>query len=252
VQTTIKKSCLEDVCHGFEANKSSTYSVAWIDCVTTGRRLGRSVLTLGEHAEAGNRLFDFKRAASIPAYGPTFLLNRASIMAFNALYYHKARSGQRKNVPMASYFYPLDAIDGWNKLYGKPGFVQYQFVLPLEDGAANLRIIIKRIAESGLGSFLAVLKLFGEGNRNLISFPSPGFTLALDFKFNPRAAKLMRELDEVVWGMGGRVYLTKDALMTKAMFRKTYPRWLEFEELRAKYGAIGRFASDQSRRLGLQ
>jgi FAD/FMN-containing dehydrogenase len=140
---------------------------------------------------------------------------------------------------------------GWNKLYGKAGFTQYQFVLPFGAGPEGLRGIIRRIAESGMGSGLAVLKVAGKANDNPLSFPFSGYTLALDFKLQPGLFELLDELDAMLLGLGGRLYLTKDARMSEATFKQSYPRWQEFQAVREKVGAIGRFASLQSKRLGL-
>ena len=251
VQTSLKTRSLEETCEALEANAHYTYSVAWIDCLKTGKHLGRGVVMLGEHAQQGDRRFDCHEPWHLPMHAPASLLNRHSVQVFNALYYGNARDKARKSVPMIRYFYPLDSIGSWNKLYGKTGFLQYQFVLPNEQGVANLRRLLSMIADSGLGSFLAVLKQFGPANENLMSFPIAGFTLALDFKVSTEAIDLLKRLDEKLIHMGGRVYLTKDAVMSKKTFQMTYKRWEEFEEVRERYGAIGKFASAQSRRLGL-
>lgn len=250
-QTTHKTSCLEATCEAFEANSHRTYNVAWIDCVTTGKSLGRSVLMLGEHAEAGSLVIPNKGTINVPIHAPSALLNKYTVSAFNALYYGKAAHNKTEIIPLQPFFYPLDAIGGWNKLYGKAGFVQYQFVLPKDNGVVHMHQILERIADSGTGSFLAVLKQFGEANGNLLSFPMAGYTLALDFKMSQKTISLLKTLDEMVVRMGGRIYLSKDALMSEMTFKTTYPRWQEFEAVREKYGAIGKFASDQSKRLGL-
>jgi hypothetical protein len=151
-----------------------------------------------------------------------------------------------------SYFYPLDAIGSWNKVYGRAGFLQYQFVIPKADGVTNMHKILAEIVKSGEQSFFAVLKQFGEANDNFLSFPISGYTLALDFKFSMLTIKLLNRLDDLVKDMGGRVYLTKDAVMQETIFKATYPKWQEFEDIRQKYGAIGKFSSAQSKRLGLQ
>ena len=171
---------------------------------------------------------------------------------FNAAYYAAAKHNKSQRVSLLPFFYPLDAIGGWNKLYGKAGFVQYQFVLPKADGITNMRNILEKIASSGTGSFLAVLKQLGEENDNLLSFPLTGYTLALDFKITEKIIALLHELDKIVVSMGGRIYLTKDALMTERTFKTSYLRWQQFEAVRENYGAIGKFASAQSKRLGLQ
>jgi len=250
-QRTIKAGSIEEACEAFEANSSSTYSVAWIDCLATGRHLGRSVLMVGEHADSGGLNLKIKNPITVPIYTSAALLNSVTMRAFNKAYWAKSAHNKSQTVPLLPYFYPLDAIGGWNKLYGKAGFVQYQFVLPKADGVGNMRKILTQIAQSGAGSFLAVLKQFGPANQNLLSFPIEGYTLALDFKMSASVIGLLSGLDDMVADMGGRVYLTKDAVMREASFKTTYSKWQEFEAVRQKYGAIGKFASAQSKRLGL-
>jgi FAD/FMN-containing dehydrogenase len=250
-QTTLKASCLEDIYEQFENHQKYTYSVAWIDCLANGRKLGRSVLMLGEHAEDGQLEANMSQAISIPFHMPGQLLNHWTIKAFNSLYYAKATDKKTVTVPCQPYFYPLDKLNDWNKLYGKNGFVQYQFVLPKTAGVTAMRKILAKIADSGLGSFLGVLKMFGAQNQNLLSFPMGGYTMALDFKMNTQTIALIQNLDAMVADWGGRIYLTKDALMSEHTFKTTYPHWQAFEKVRDKYGAIGHFASAQSKRLGL-
>jgi decaprenylphospho-beta-D-ribofuranose 2-oxidase len=253
IQSTIKTNCLEEVCEQFEANHASTYSVAWIDCLAKGKQLGRSLLMLGEHSQGGTLELVKKKSQNLPIDMPQSLLNHYSIKAFNTLYYHRTFSKIKIEIKsFEPYFYPLDTIVNWNRLYGKAGFVQYQFVLPKAVGMVGLRQILEVIVESGKGSFLAVLKAFGRANENYLSFPIEGYTLALDFKMSEKTVQLIKQLDSMVVEMGGRIYLTKDALMSETSFKKTYPNWERFEEVRAKFGAIGKFASSQSMRLGLQ
>jgi len=253
IQSTIKTNCLEEVCEQFEANHASTYSVAWIDCLAKGKQLGRSLLMLGEHSQDGTLQSGKKKSQNLPIDMPQSLLNHYSIKAFNSLYYHRVFSKTKTElVSFEPYFYPLDAIGNWNRLYGKSGFVQYQFVLPKAVGVKGMKKILGVIVSSGKGSFLAVLKVFGRANQNFLSFPIEGYTLALDFKMSEEIVQLIKLLDSMVVEMGGRIYLTKDALMTEASFKSTYLQWEQFEEVRAKYSAIGKFASSQSKRLGLQ
>lgn len=253
VQTTIKASCLEEICEKFEENRGSSYSVAWIDCLANGAQLGRSLLTLGEHAQDNTLEVVKTKSLNIPFMMPSSLLNHYSIKCFNSLYYHKTLSSNKEiTLAFDSYFYPLDSIKNWNLLYGAAGFVQYQFVLPKVAGVLGLKKILKKIVDSGNGSFLAVLKAFGKSNANLLSFPMEGYTLALDFKISDKTIALLKELDGMVLDMGGRIYLSKDALMSESTFKKIYPNWTCFEEIRSKYGSHGKFSSDQSRRLGLQ
>jgi FAD/FMN-containing dehydrogenase len=250
-QNTIKSSCLEEACESFEEQSKATYSVAWIDCLASGKNLGRSVLMMGEHTDSGGLDISIPEPIKVPFHTPAALLNRKSMWLFNTSYWHKATHNKTQTLPLMSYFYPLDAIGEWNKLYGRAGFLQYQFVLPKTDGVANMRTILQKISESGQGSFLAVLKQFGAANENLLSFPIDGYALALDFKLSSLTIPLLHYFDELVVGMGGRVYLAKDAVMNEHSFKKTYRNWQQFEAVRSKYCAIGKFASTQSKRLGL-
>ncbi len=252
VETTYKARNLAHVLELFEQHPDPTYSVAWIDCVASGDRLGRSVLMLGEHADDGPLVAPVKPPIPVPVDFPPQLMNRATMGAFNTLYYAKERAGvHTRRKAFETYFHPLDMVADWNRLYGKAGFLQYQFVIPTTSGREGLTQILSRITRSGKASFLAVLKVFGPENRHLISFPTSGYTLALDFKVEPDVFGLLDDLDRMVLEQGGRIYLTKDARMSPETFRAGYPRWEEFENVRAKYGAIGKFASLQSIRLGL-
>ena len=250
-QKTIKANCIETACEAFQENSRATYSVAWIDCLTKGKNLGRSVLMLGEHAENGALEIDIKDPVSVPFNTLSALLNSVIMKTFNGAYWHKAKHNQTEEVSLIPYFYPLDVIGNWNKFYGKAGFLQFQCVIPKEDGIANMRKLLTEIAKSGEGSFLAVLKQFGKANDNLLSFPIEGYTLSLDFKLTKTAISTLHKLEKLVIEMGGKVYLTKDAVMQETTFKATYPNWKVFESVREKYGAIGKFSSAQSKRLGL-
>jgi decaprenylphospho-beta-D-ribofuranose 2-oxidase len=252
LQTTLKVQNLQAALDAFEQHSASTYSVAWIDCLAKGENLGRSLLMLGEHASDEKLHVQTKSPFTVPLDFPAALLNRASVQAFNSLYYNRICQHVRKQrVPFESYFYPLDTIGQWNRLYGKPGFVQYQFVLPQAAGVSGLREVLAVIAASGRGSFLSVLKVFGAANANYLSFPQAGYTLALDFKVEPAVFELLNRLDAIVMHHGGRLYLAKDARMSESTFKASYSNWQVFEEVRAKWHAHGNFASSQSRRLGL-
>lgn len=249
-QTTLRAGSLAEALELFAQHGGATYSVAWIDCVAGGARLGRSLLMLGEHAQQGGLAPRPARSRTLPLDLPPQLLNRHTIGAFNTLYYHKPGAARRR-VHYEPYFYPLDGLLHWNRLYGKAGFVQYQFVLPRAAGERPLAAILARIAASGRGSFLAVLKSFGPANDNYLSFPLEGYTLALDFKLEPGLFALLDELDAMVLDAGGRLYLAKDARMSAATFQRGYPQHSLFQQVRRDYGAVGAFASCQSLRLGL-
>ena len=251
-ETVLKAANLGEALALFEAHDAASYSVAWIDCLAGGRHLGRSLIMLGEHDEEGALESIGGRPLSVPLEMPAGLLNRWSVGAFNTLYYHRVlRRRLERRVHFAPYFYPLDGIRQWNHLYGRAGFLQYQFVLPKAAGMAGVSEVLERIARSGRGSFLAVLKSFGRGNRNLLSFPMEGYTLAVDLKREAGVFELLDELDRCVVDHGGRIYLAKDARMGREVFRQGYPEWEAFAELREQLGAAGRFRSLQSERLGL-
>ncbi len=253
IETTIKLPNLDAVLNAFEENQTATYSVAWIDCLAKGKDLGRSLLMLGEHAAQGDLMVPKAKAVSVPVDMPAILLNQMSIQTFNTLYYKRIRRPkQTRTINYEPFFYPLDKLANWNRLYGKSGFTQYQFVLPKEAGLSGMRKILERIAASGRGSFLAVLKAFGAANQNLLSFPMEGYTLALDFKAEPAVFALLDELDKLVLDYGGRLYLTKDGRMSEETFKASYFNWHQFEEIRGRYHALGKFVSHQSQRLGLK
>ena len=249
---TLKAKNLEEVFGYFDAYEDATYSVAWIDCIAKGKSLGRSILDLGEDARDGRFAVGPEEKISVPVNAPNLLLNRFSMGLFNVLYYHKTiRKDSQRVVHYNPYFYPLDAIGHWYRLYGKSGFTQYQFVLPREAGLEGMTKVLEKITDFGRGSFLAVLKAFGKGNENYLSFPMEGYTLALDFKITPGLFEFLDTLDAIVVDYGGRVYLTKDVRMQQNTFRRSYPLWEKFKAFREQTGADKVFHSLQSERLGL-
>lgn len=208
------------------------YTVAWVDCLAGGRKLGRGVYMRGDHAEFSGPPPSPRsgRKLRIPVDAPSGLLNRWTLGAFNAVYYHRApRIPKHSVVPYTAFFFPLDVVKDWNRLYGRPGFLQYQCVLP-ESEPDVLRTILQRIGGSGEPAGLAVLKRFGGSKRvGLLSFPRPGFTLAVDFAFRGRSTlALLDELDAIVRDAGGAVYPAKDARMSAESFRDFFPEWEEF------------------------
>lgn len=261
-EDTVRAANLTEIMDCFESSGDWTYSVAWIDCLAKGDALGRSIMMRGEHAQEMELLHQKRKARpleakrgltlNVPIRLPNFALNHWTMQAFNFAYYNKCRPGTHRNiVDYNSFFYPLDAISNWNRIYGKRGFTQYQFVIPKAAGREGMTKILKRITESGLGSFLAVLKLFGK-QESFMSFPMEGYTLALDFPISQKAMSLFKELDAMVVDYGGRLYLAKDSRMDAAMFGKTYPNADEFREAIAVLNeGETRFASLQSKRIGI-
>ncbi len=256
-QETHRARNLTEAMDRFEQSQSWTYSVAWIDCLAQGDNLGRSLVYLGEHARREELPPGLdpalkavvKTSRAVPFDVPGFVLNRWTVRAFNELYYRRGHPGV-SFVDYDTYFYPLDAILEWNRIYGRAGFVQYQCVLPKAASAAGMAALLERIARSGMGSFLAVLKLFGRQD-GLLSFPMEGYTLALDFPACSATFSLLAELDAVVADHGGRLYLAKDARGGASLLRQGYPRLAEFRAARAKFDPDGKLSSLQSQRLGL-
>ncbi len=235
-----------------EMHHDSPYSVAWIDTLSHGLRRGRSLVMLGEHLDDGDITMPRKTSLAVPLDMPAFLLSHRSIGAFNALYYHRIRKAAlTERIHYEQFFYPLDKILHWNRLYGKRGFTQYQFVVPKEAGRAAITAILKHMADADRGSFLAVLKAFGKGNDNYLSFPMEGYTLAVDFKLDDNLFDLLEQLDHIVLDHGGRLYLTKDARMGEETFKRGFPDWKLFQNARQAVNADKHFRSLQSGRLGI-
>lgn len=207
------------------------YTVAWIDCLAQGKARGRGVFMAARHAAAQARMPAWReRRRGVPIVPPVSLVNGVSLRAFNTAYWHKARD-RRALMHHVPYFYPLDAIAHWNRIYGRAGFYQYQCVVPPSTMRDAIDVLLRRVARSGQGSFLAVLKTFGNRpSAGLLSFPRPGATLALDFPNRGSSTqRLFDDLDAVVREAGGALYPAKDARMPPRMFAAGYPEADRFE-----------------------
>ena len=262
MEETLAAPDLDEALALFEASQEWPYSAAWIDCLARGAKLGRAVMARGafmDRAALPPRLAsDPLRPAragklAVPIDAPSVLLNRFSIGLFNELHYRRGRAcAGARLVHFDPFFFPLDRIQAWNRLYGRRGFVQHQCVLPKGEGLAGIAALLERTAAAGQGSFLAVLKLFGPAGDGLMSFPMEGYTLALDFPMRNGALALLEELDKIVLRHGGRIYLAKDARCAPERMREGYPRLDAFKAVRAEAaGAPPKFASALSRRLAL-
>jgi len=237
-----------------EAAHAWPMTVAWVDCLARGKKLGRGILMKGRWAEIGEaprRLFSWKRRWRVPFQFPGFVLNRASMKLFNLAYFWKHIPRHRAGVmhPEA-FFYPLDGLDDWNLIYGRRGFTQYQCVLPCETDNAPLRRFLELFRSLGGSGFLCVVKDCGAEGKGLLSFPRPGLSIAVDFPVHPRKTQaLVDRLNELVIEEGGRIYLTKDAFTRAEHFRAMEPRLESFNAIRRRYDPQARLRSALSVRL---
>lgn len=252
---TVKHNDLDSVMADMIANDSKyRYSVSWVDCMTKGRSMGRGIITRGDHAPTSDAALNPPDAAriTVPLDAPSGLLNPLSIRVFNELWFRKApknRVDERQSI--GTFFHPLDGVNDWNRLYGRRGFVQYQFAVP--DAATDtVQHAIETLSSSGVPSFLAVLKRFGDGNKGSLSFPTPGWTLALDLPVGPAGLpRVLDQLDKLVLEAEGRVYLAKDSRLDPVSFRLMYPKYQEFLAVKNAVDPNGVLTSDLARRLEL-
>jgi FAD/FMN-containing dehydrogenase len=234
------------------------YSVAWIDCLAKGSSLGRSVLVRGNHARRtelpeGEPPLAIRpgRKRKVPFNLPSWVLNSWSVKAFNAQFYFRHKDAHQLT-EIDDFFYPLDRVLHWNRIYGRRGFVQYQVVFPHATARAGLVELLERLSASKRPSFLAVLKAMGPAGEGMLSFPFAGQTLSLDLpNTGPDLLEFLNGLDEVVLRHGGRVYLAKDARMSAATAARMYPGLRQFLDVKRRIDPNGRFASSLSRRLGV-
>jgi FAD/FMN-containing dehydrogenase len=219
-----------------EQSRDIEYTVSWVDVTSTGRNFARGIFMQGDHSARRDTLRPSPKPKLVfPFNAPGFALNRLSVGLFNAAYFHKQLS--KHAVALQDYepfFYPLDKVLHWNRMYGKRGLLQFQYVIPWEHAREGTIAILHEVAKSGLASFLAVLKAFGDvPSPGMMSFPKPGITLALDFPIKPdRTFPLVNRLADMVREFGGRLYPAKDAAMTAAQFQTFYPQWQQFARYR--------------------
>ncbi|HUZ04758.1 MAG TPA: FAD-binding oxidoreductase [Acidobacteriaceae bacterium] len=218
------------------AGSRAEYTVAWIDCVSRGRNFARGIFMMGDHSQIPDALAPTPEPRlAVPFDLPGWVLNRGAMRVFNGLFYRKQlRRHVSTLVDYEPFFYPLDKVLHWNRIYGQRGFLQFQCVLPFEQGGEGMEGILQAITDAGLGSFLAVLKVMGEpASPGMMSFPMPGITLALDIPIHPGVTfPLFDRLAEMTRERGGRLYPAKDARMTAAQFQAFYPQWREFAAYR--------------------
>ena len=243
------------------ADEYSKYSVAWVDTLARGKKLGRSILSIGDHAavtDLDKKLrktplqYSSKQLISFPKIGFSGVINRVTVRMFNALWFYKAKfTKKRKLVSFDSFFYPLDGVRNWNHVYGKGGFVQYQFSVP-DDASDLVGFVLDKLSQQRIPSFLSVLKRFGVNGDGLISFPSKGWTLAVDIPTGVAGlGELLDELDAKVVDAGGKIYLAKDSRMNPNLVESMYPLLNEFRKVKSEIDPENVFQSNLSRRLGL-
>ncbi len=265
VETTYfkqKSIVIKNLDHMLEAldqyDHEYNYSVAWIDALAKGSRLGSGVLTLGNAAKLAELPEKLKTEPlklhkvgklAVPFFLPSFVLNGLTVRMLNKVIAF-VQNSPKEFVHYEKFFFPLDAINNWNKGYGKRGFIQYQFVIPEDNGKKNLTEILEMIAGSGCTPFLNVFKRMGEG-QGILSFPFKGYTLAIDFPVTKDLLTFTPKLDAKVLSAGGRLYLGKDALLQESTFKAMYPQHQEWMAIKTKYDPANRFSSNISRRLGL-
>ena len=259
---TERASDLDDAMARFRSGDDAyRYSVAWIDCLATGAALGRSVLIRGDHARLDQvpnrrrstaRQYEPHSRLVAPPWVPSGLLNRFTVRMFNEAWFRKSPREQRGHIEsIRAFFHPLDGVRDWNRLYGNRGFVQYQYVVP-DHEHDTVRRTIEKLSGAQCASFLAVLKRFGPGNPGPLSFPRPGWTLALDIPAGPRGLPpLLDELDRLVTDAGGRVYFAKDSRVRPELVPAMYPELDRLREVRARVDPSNVLQSDLGRRLGL-
>jgi FAD/FMN-containing dehydrogenase len=231
------------------------YTVTWLDCASRGENFGRGVFMAGEHQSAENQA-SLKNPSNrkgmqlgIPSSISFPLVSDTSISAFNIMYYHLGSAKEQSSM-VDDYFYPLDIVQNWNRLYGRTGFLQYQFVVPRKDGAEAISSVLAEVVKNGRRSYLSVLKKFGR-QEGLLSFPMEGYTLALDFPIKDGLFEFLDTLDRIVIDHGGRVYLAKDCRLKPEAFSAMYPQAEEWLNIKDKYDPGQVLKSNLSRRLGL-
>ncbi len=259
-QKILTSKNLDQTLEIFEKTMNSTYSVAWLDCSVKDKHIGRSLIMIGEHAlindlDSAKKIQPLKlkrkNKINIPFYLPSWFLNKWFIKIFNSIYYSLGNMVKKqKLVYWDNYFYPLDNLLGWNKIYGRKGFVQYQCVFPLNKSKDGLLKLIKEISDSKINPFLSVLKRFGKEDGKF-SFPMEGLTIALDFPVNDKTFKLLDKLDKITLDNDGRIYLAKDSRIKKDIFQQTDSRIKDYVNFREKKNYRSFFSSSQSTRLGL-
>lgn len=247
----VKTKNLKETFEFFEFNKKKTYSYAWINTSAQSNSTGKGLCTTGEFKNDGCLDFKTKKKISLPDFFPDFFINSLTTKLFNFINYNRfIKKYTKRTISIENFFYPLDTIANWNRIYGKNGFIQYHFILPKKNSLNGMKKILKKILKSEHKSFLAVMKLHKKENKNYLSFPLEGFSLAIDFKIKDGLFNFLKELDKIVLKFNGRIYLTKDSRVNEKVFKQGYPKINDFIKFRKNNKMTEKFQSNQSKRLG--
>ena len=251
-QLSIRTNNLRQTFDIFESHSKSSYTVAWFDGFSRLDNFGKAIVQVGEFSDDNILEYKINKSIPIPFKYLSYLLSTYQVKLFNYLYYRLASEKPKlSKISLNEFFYPLDKFSNWNELYGKDGFLQYQFILPKNKSFEGIQKIFQIINDYKIFPYLSVLKLYGEENKNYLSFPMKGYSLALDFKVNDKILNMLDKLDKIVCDYDGRVYLTKDARLSKKYFQNTYPKVKNFIKIRNELDPNKRFRSQQSERLGI-
>ena len=250
-ETAIKSNSLKETLNYFKKYNHKKYIVSWIDTSAKNKNLGRGIIYIGEHTQQKHKYFLKQRPFKLNFNFPNFFLNNFFLKLLSKVFFTKCERYKQHIVEIKKYFYPLDNIEEWNKVYGKKGFVQIQILVSNKNLIKNLTKIILFFQQKKQVSFVSTLKKMGKRNKNLLSFPGEGYTITFDIKNNTNLKKFYYELEGVLLKMNAKIYLTKDTLMTKEYFQKTYPDKNKFIKHKKFYDPNFKFSSYQSKRLGI-
>jgi decaprenylphospho-beta-D-ribofuranose 2-oxidase len=250
-ETIIKSNSLKETISYFKKYNHKKYIVSWIDTSEKKNKLGKGIVYIGEHTKQNGKYFLKHRSLNLFFNFPNFFLNNFILRILNKIYFLKNLKFKERIVEIKKYFYPLDNIKNWNKVYGKKGFVQIQILVSNKNLIKNLTKILLFFQQKNQVSFVSTLKKMGKGNKNLLSFPEEGYTITFDIKTNKNLKTFYKELEEVLIKMNAKIYLTKDVLMSKQYFEKTYINKNKFITYKKIYDPKFKFSSYQSKRLGL-
>jgi decaprenylphospho-beta-D-ribofuranose 2-oxidase len=250
-ETIVKSNSLKETMNYFKNFNHKKYIVSWIDSSAKKHKLGRGLIYIGEHIKQPNKNFSKYRSFNLPFEFPNFFLNNFFLKILNKIFFLKNLKFKKRIVEIKKYFYPLDNINNWNKIYGKSGFVQIQILISDNNLIKNLLKILLFFQKKNQVSFVTTLKKLGKKNENLLSFPDEGYTITFDIKNNKNLKTFYSGLEKILIKMNAKIYLTKDTLMSKNYFEKTYSNKNKFIKYKKIYDPKCKFSSYQSSRLGI-